>query len=97
MLELKPGEKQVKRITNVSKPTITVFRPASEKDTGTAVLICPGGGYNILAWDLEGEEVASWLNSLGVTGIVLKYRVRAVPTNPRTNHPLVRSRTRSAP
>lgn len=75
VLEQKPGEKPVQRITNVSRPTLTVFRPAQEKDTGAAVLICPGGGYNILAWDLEGEEVARWLNSLGVTGIVLKYRV----------------------
>jgi acetyl esterase/lipase len=75
ILEDKPGERKVKRITNVTKPTITVYRPQKEKDTGTAVLICPGGGYNILAWDLEGEEVASWLNSIGVTGIVLKYRV----------------------
>ena len=46
-----------------------------EKDTGAAVVICPGGGYNILAYDLEGTEVAEWLNSIGVTGIVLKYRV----------------------
>lgn len=71
-----PGTgKPVQRLANVTKPTITVYRPAKEKDTGTAVLICPGGGYNILAWDLEGTEVAEWLNSIGVTGIVLKYRV----------------------
>lgn len=62
-------------ITDVSKPTITVFRPAREPERGTAVLICPGGGYWDLYWQLEGEEVAAWLNSLGVTGIVLKYRV----------------------
>ena len=67
--------KPVIRITNVSKPTITVYKPAPEKDTGAAVLICPGGGYSILAHDLEGTEVAEWLNSIGVTGIVLKYRV----------------------
>ena len=67
--------KPVERLTNVTKPTITVYRPAKEKDTQAAVLICPGGGYNILAWDLEGTEVADWLNSIGVTGIVLKYRV----------------------
>jgi len=73
--EQKPGERKVKRITNVSHPTLTVFRPAPDRDTGTAVLIAPGGAYHILAWDLEGEEVASWLNSIGVTGIVLKYRV----------------------
>ena len=42
---------------------------------GAAVVICPGGGYHILAYDLEGTEVAAWLNDLGVTGIVLKYRV----------------------
>ena len=62
-------------ITNVSKPTITIYRPAKDKDTGTAVLICPGGGYWDLYWQLEGEEVAAWLNTLGVTGIILKYRV----------------------
>ncbi|MGA2032051.1 MAG: alpha/beta hydrolase [Thermoguttaceae bacterium] len=62
-------------LTNVSKPTITICRPAKQKDTGTAVLICPGGGYWNLYWQLEGEEVTAWLNSLGVTGIILKYRV----------------------
>jgi acetyl esterase/lipase len=71
----KPGQKKLTLITNVTRPTLTVHRPAREKDTGAAVLICPGGGYAVLAWDLEGEEVARWLNSLGVTGIVLKYRV----------------------
>jgi acetyl esterase/lipase len=67
--------KTAKWITNVTKPTITVFRPASDKNTGTAFVICPGGGYWNLAWDLEGEEVAVWLNSIGATGVVLKYRV----------------------
>ena len=62
-------------LTNVTRPTITIFRPAKEKETGAAVVICPGGGYSILAWDLEGTEVAEWLNKFGVTGIVLKYRV----------------------
>ena len=68
-------ERPVIRLANVSKPTLAVFKPAPEKDTGAAVLVCPGGGYNILAYDLEGTEVAEWLNSIGVTGIVLKYRV----------------------
>jgi acetyl esterase/lipase len=71
----KPGAAPVKRITNVSRPTLTVFKPAKDKDTGAAILVAPGGGYNILAWDLEGEEVAAWLNTIGVTGVVLKYRV----------------------
>jgi acetyl esterase/lipase len=65
------------RLGNVSKPTITVFKPAAEKDTGAAVVVCPGGGYSILAWDLEGTEVCDWLNSVGVTGVLLKYRVPA--------------------
>jgi acetyl esterase/lipase len=69
-------------VTNVTKPTLTVYRPAEEKDTGTAMLICPGGGYWNLYWQLEGEEVASWLNSLGVTGIILKYRVPRRPGEP---------------
>ena len=77
-LDANPKDKKpVARLTNVTRPTISVFRPAKDKDTGVAVLIAPGGGYNILAWDLEGTEVAEWLNSLGVTGIVLKYRVLA--------------------
>jgi acetyl esterase/lipase len=75
VLPQKKGTKTVKRVTNVVTPTITVYRPKKDKNTGTAVLICPGGGYHILAWDLEGTEVAAWLNSIGVTGVVLKYRV----------------------
>lgn len=70
-------------ITNVTKPSITIYRPAKDKDTGTAVIICPGGGYWNLYWQLEGEEVAAWLNSLGVTGIVLKYRVPRRPDEPK--------------
>ena len=66
-------------ITDVTRPTITVFRPARDRDSGTAVLIFPGGGYWDLYWQLEGEEVASWLNSIGVTGIILKYRVPRRP------------------
>jgi acetyl esterase/lipase len=65
----------VQRLTNVSKPTLTLFQPSADKRNGTAVVICPGGGYSILAWDLEGTEVAQWLNSHGVTALVLKYRV----------------------
>ena len=70
-------------LTNVTKPTITIYRPPKEKDTGTAVLICPGGGYWDLYWQLEGEEVAAWLNSIGVTGIILKYRVPRRPDEPK--------------
>jgi acetyl esterase/lipase len=64
----------IKWLTSITKPTLTIYRPTKDKDTGAAALICPGGGYHNLAWDKEGEEVAEWLNSLGVTGIILKYR-----------------------
>lgn len=69
-------------VTNVTRPTLTIYRPAKDRDTGTAVLICPGGGYWNLYWELEGEEVAAWLNTLGVTGIILKYRVPRRPGEP---------------
>lgn len=88
IVEPKAGEKStVKQITNVTQPTLTVFRSEKEKDCGVAVVIAPGGGYNILAWDLEGEEVAAWLNTLGVTGIVLKYRVPRRPDDPKNIFP----------
>jgi acetyl esterase/lipase len=63
-----------KLITNVSKPTVTICRPDQARNTGTAMVICPGGGYWDLYWELEGEEVAAWLNAQGMTGIILKYR-----------------------
>jgi acetyl esterase/lipase len=74
---------QTRLITDVTKPTLTIYRPPKEKDTETAILICPGGGYWDLYWQLEGEEVAGWLNSIGVTGIILKYRVPRHPDEPK--------------
>lgn len=68
-----------KLITAVTNPTLTIYSPARKKNAGTAILICPGGGYWDLYWQLEGEEVAAWLNSIGVTGIILKYRVPRRP------------------
>ena len=64
-----------KWLTNVSQPTISVYPPTPDLNTGAAMLICPGGGYWNLGWDVEGEEVAAWLNTIGVTGVLLKYRV----------------------
>jgi len=58
------------------KPSLTYFLPQKDKSPGTAVLICPGGGYGFLAADYEGDDVARWFNSFGVTGIVLRYRHR---------------------
>jgi acetyl esterase/lipase len=71
-------------VTSVTNPTITIYRPVTGKDTGTAMLICPGGGYWNLYWELEGEEVATWLNSIGVTGIILKYRVPRHSDEPKS-------------
>jgi acetyl esterase/lipase len=85
-LENKPGEKQVARLTNVSEPTLTIYAP--EKPNGTAMIICPGGGYHILAMDLEGTEVAAWLNKQGVTAAVLKYRVPKRKDDPSNLAPL---------
>lgn len=67
--------RRIIKLTNVDTPEIHVFLPPAEKRNGSAVVICPGGGFSILAWDLEGTEVADWLNSIGVAAIVLKYRV----------------------
>src|SRR5262249_55887518 len=75
-------------LTNVTQPTITVYRPGSVTPTGTAVLVCPGGGYRILAYDKEGTEIAQWLNSLGVTAVVLKYRVPPRQERTRDEPPL---------
>ncbi len=61
-------------IRNVSRPTLTVYSP-SGKNTGAAIVVFPGGGYQILAIDLEGTEVCDWLTSAGITCVLLKYRV----------------------
>jgi len=63
-------------------PTITIYKAAADKSTGAAIVVCPGGGYGALA-DHEGKPVAEWLNTLGITGIVLKYRL-----GPKYHHPV---------
>lgn len=62
-------------LSKVTDPTIAVYFPHGVKATGTAVIICPGGGYIHLAYTKEGIDIALWLNSIGITGIVLKYRL----------------------
>ncbi len=62
-------------ISDIQNPDISVYLPTKKFATGQAVLICPGGGYWILAYDLEGTDIARYLNSIGVAGIVLKYRL----------------------
>ena len=63
----------VRDVNKVTKPTLSVFLP--EKPNGTAMVICPGGGYAYLAINKEGHKVAKWLNTLGITAFVLKYRL----------------------
>ena len=75
-------------ITNVTKPTLTVYLPPRDRNTGTAMVICPGGGYWDLYWVLEGEQVAAWLNSQGMAGIILKYRVPRPPGVPESETPV---------
>jgi acetyl esterase/lipase len=77
-----------KLISNVTKPTLTIYQAPWDKNTGTAMIICPGGGYWDLYWELEGEEVAQWLNSVGMTGIILKYRCPRRPGDVRGEPPL---------
>lgn len=66
--------KTLVHLTNVSAPTLAIYQPA-KNNTGAAVVVFPGGGYRILAYDLEGTEVCTWLNRIGVTCILAKYRV----------------------
>jgi acetyl esterase/lipase len=68
-------------VSNVSRPTMTVYSPTG-KNTGAAVVVFPGGGYEILAIDLEGTEVCDWLTSKGITCVLLKYRVPAPRSAP---------------
>ncbi|HEY2574138.1 MAG TPA: alpha/beta hydrolase, partial [Verrucomicrobiaceae bacterium] len=71
----KKTDSDVKRVTNVSEPTITLYKP--DKQNGTCVIVAPGGGYSILAIEHEGTQVCEYLNTLGVTCALLKYRVPA--------------------
>lgn len=79
-------EKDVKRVTNVTEPTISIYKP--EKPNGTAVIVCPGGGYHILAIEHEGTQVCEYLNTLGVTCALLKYRVPARTKENPSKEPL---------
>jgi acetyl esterase/lipase len=63
-------------VRNVHEPSITAFLPPASRANGTAVVVCPGGGYTVLAIDKEGTAVAQWLNTLGISAFVLKYRLK---------------------
>jgi acetyl esterase/lipase len=74
--------RRVIRLHNVSVPQLAIYKPDPAIDTKTAVVIAPGGGHWIVAYDLEGTEIAEWLTSIGVTAIILKYRVPGIARNP---------------
>lgn len=73
--------RDVTRIATVSDPVMHVYPPAPGTDRGASIIVCPGGGYSILAIDLEGHEVAEWLSGIGFTAFVLEYRVPDKPDN----------------
>jgi acetyl esterase/lipase len=67
--------KRLIRLGNVTDPTLTIYPAKKSKNRGAMVMVCPGGGYHILALDLEGTEVCEWLNANGINAALLKYRV----------------------
>src|SRR3989442_13333102 len=73
-------------VDRVSQPTMTVYSPEG-RNTGAAVVVLPGGGYNVLAIDLEGTEACDWLTSKGITCVLLKYRVPCVKSGPYLDCP----------
>jgi acetyl esterase/lipase len=83
----RPGGRSVIRIGNVTSPTLTLYTPKGS-NTGAAVVVFPGGGYRILAIDLEGTEVCDWLNSAGISCILVKYRVPEPGPYPKSSAPL---------
>jgi acetyl esterase/lipase len=68
-------------LRNVSEPTLTVFRPAPGKANGVGVVVCPGGGWTVLAWKHEGLDIVEWLTRRGYTAFLLKYRVSGTPAD----------------
>ena len=76
--DVKPGDR-INSIKNVHNPLIEVRLPPTEKATGTAIIVAPGGGHQQLVWGSEGTDIADWLNKLGVAAFILKYRLARTP------------------
>lgn len=85
---IKVGGKAVQIITDVSDPTITFYPAPSQNNSGTTIIVCPGGGYKVLAYDLEGSEVCKLFNSFGINCVLLKYRVPIRKNQPMHEAPL---------
>lgn len=81
-------DRSVLRLTNVATPELHVFLPPAEKQNGGAIAICPGGGYQILAWDKEGTEIATFFTAKGFVCAVVKYRVPSPRGEPRWKRPV---------
>ncbi len=82
------GGRPVIRLGNVGQPTLTFYPAPASRNSGATVLVFPGGGYRILALDLEGTEICDWLNSIGVNAALVKYRVPEPANVPRYEEPL---------
>jgi acetyl esterase/lipase len=80
--------KAVIRTGNITEPSLTFYPAPAQNNSGATVVVFPGGGYRILAFDLEGTEVCSWLNSIGMNAALLKYRVPEPPGVPQHAAPL---------
>ncbi|MCS7272160.1 MAG: alpha/beta hydrolase, partial [Gemmataceae bacterium] len=91
----KGAEADIKRLTDVGVPTLTLYPPPEGKRTGTAVIVAPGGGYNILAIEHEGTQVCEWLNTLGITAALLKYRVPRRPGQTPDNRAMIQDAQRA--
>ena len=83
-----PGEHGIKQVASTGHPTIAVYSPSKEKNTGAAIVVAPGGGYRVLAFEHEGTQVGEWLASIGVTAVLLKYRVPQRPGDADNKAPL---------
>ena len=83
-----PGEKGIKQVASTGHPTIAVYSPPKDKNTGAAIVVAPGGGYRVLAFEHEGTQVGEWLASIGVTAVLLKYRVPRRPGDDDNKAPL---------
>ncbi len=81
--------RSILRLTDIDAPSLEVFAADPAHATGAAVIVCPGGGYSILAYDLEGTEIAEWLQGLGITALVLKYRVPKLTDEEPGTRPLM--------
>jgi acetyl esterase/lipase len=88
----------IRRVANVTQPSLTIFRPPADRNTGTGIVVAPGGGFRILAINHEGEDVAAWLAERGVTVFLLKYRVmRSGDDESKDPEVMARRRTQAIP